>query len=53
MSIDSTLTVTDGSSIDGNTATVISPAFALASGLLVDCQVIKSTIDHCKRETSR
>ena len=32
---DSTLTVTNGSSIDGNTAIVSSPVFALAFGIVV------------------
>ena len=48
-----TLTVTDGSSIDGNTAgEVSSPAFALASGLVVGSPNNQLTLDRCERETS-
>ena len=50
----STLTVANGSSIDGNTAdTVSSPAFALTSGLVVSSPSDQSTLDRCERETLR
>ena len=50
----STLTVVDGSSIVGNTATSVRlPAFALASELVVGSPRDKSTLDRCERETSR
>ena len=48
----STLTVTDGSSIDGNTANVL-PAFALASGLVVASPSNRLLLDRCERETQR
>ena len=49
----STLTVADGSSIDGNTATSVSlPAFALVSGLVVGPPINQSTLVRCDRETS-
>ena len=49
----STLTVTDGSSIDGNTGTYVSsPEFALDSGLVVGSPRNKPTLDRCERETS-
>ena len=51
MDASSTLTVTDGSSIDGNTATiVIPPAFTLASGLVVGSPSNQSTLFRCERE---
>ena len=51
---DSTLTATNDSSIDVNTAViVISPAFALASGFVVGSPSNQSTLVRCERETSR
>ena len=50
----STMTMTDGSSIDGNTAEFVSsPAFALASGLVVGPPSDQSTLGRCERRTSR
>ena len=40
-----TRTVANGSSIDGYTATVSLPAFALVSGLVVDSPIHPSTLD--------
>ena len=51
---DSTMTVTNGSSIGGNYAgEVCSPAFAVASGLVVGSPSHQPTLDLCERETSR
>ena len=50
----STLAVVNGSSIGGNTAEVVnSPAYALASGVVVGAPSNKSALGHCERETSR
>ena len=50
----STLAVTDGANIGGNTAgEVNSPAFALASGLVVGSLSNQPTLGRCERETSR
>ena len=46
-----TLTVTDGSSIDGNTAgSVSSSAFAIASRLMIKQSIGEPTLDSCERE---
>ena len=49
----STLTLTDGSSIYGNSAKVSSPAFAVASRLVVESPSDHPTPDRCERETSQ
>ena len=49
MIFSSSLTLTDGSSIDGNTADVSSPVFALAFGLVVGSPSNQSTLDCCER----
>ena len=49
----STLTVANGSSIDGNTADVSLPVFALAFGLVVGSPSEQSTLERCERDTSR
>ena len=49
----STLMLANGSSIDGNTADVKLPAFALASGLVVGSPSHQPTLGRCERETVR
>ena len=50
----STLRVTDGSSISGNTATAVSsPAFALASGFVFGSPSDQPTLDRCEIEASQ
>ena len=53
MTDSSTLMVTKGSIIDGNTADVSSPAFALASGFVVGSPSDQSTFVRWVRETWR
>ena len=53
MASSSTLTVTDGTSIDDDNANVSSSTFALAPGRVVGSPSDQSTLNRCERETSR